>query len=122
MSQTFINNNDPGLDVRNTLNFMFTEIYASIIVPIKIPGVNLNTVQTIPFNTWLNQIIVATTAGGPTLRIGTTANGTELCDDTLVGAYFRIPAGLYFPNNQDIYFTISGGVINVRIDVIPNYF
>jgi hypothetical protein len=122
MSQTIINDNDSGLLVRTELNAMFTELYASIIVPIKVQGVNANRIQAIAANTFVEDISISATSGSPTLSIGTTPGGTDLLPATLVGNSLIITAQLYFQNNGNIYFTLSGGVISYRIDVQSNYY
>lgn len=122
MAQVTINNNDSGLTVRNALNGMFTEIYSTIIVPIKLAGVNVNTIQAILANTFVNKISMSKTAGNPLVRIGSAPNGEQYFAETLIGGFNEALLDAYFAGNTNLYITVSGGTINMRIDVIPNFY
>jgi hypothetical protein len=122
MAQQTINNGDSGLTVRNGLNSMFTELYASILIPIKAQGVNANRIQAIPLNTFVAGISLSATSGAPTVNIGTTPGGSDLLPATLIGNSQIVLPQLYFQAAGNIYFTVSGGVFSYRIDVQYNYF
>lgn len=125
MAQQIINNGDSGLTTRNNLNSMFTEIYGAIVVPLKIPGINANTTQVIAANTYIEAISIAAANGSPTLRIGTTPNGTDIMPDTAIGASQSVSVQLYCANSTTLYFTLTGTgspSVNVRIDTLNNYY
>lgn len=127
MAQQIILNGESGLDVRNALNDMFAELYGLVLgyTPIKLTNVIANTIQAIPGNTLVAQIALIATSGTPTIRIGTTPNGIEIMDDTVIDGtdqqllqvqeYFLTAGNLY------ITFTSGSGALNIRIDVIYNY-
>lgn len=124
MAQQIINNEESGLNVRNAINQNFTELYGSLLVPVKIPGISSNTNQALGSNVFLSRITVTRISGGATLRIGTTPNGQDLLSDTVISGFMPIQEDMYFAAVSTIYFTFSGsaGTINVRMDIIPNYF
>lgn len=122
--QTIINNGDSGLLVRNNLNNMFTEIYSSIIMPIKVHGLSANYNQAIVANTYVQQLSVVNVTGNPTIRIGTTPNGTDILPDTEVTTSIPVVVQQYFANASVLYITFSSGTgtLNIRLDVITNYY
>ena len=123
MAQTIINDGDSGLTVRNELNSMFAELYASITAPIKLPGNVGNVSQAIAANTMVKTIALSATSGAPKLRIGITANGQEIMPDTVIGNSQIIEAEYYFQNAGTLYFTITGaGTYSIRIDVQNAYY
>lgn len=123
MARVNINNGESGLNVRNALNSMFTELYGSVVVPVKLPGLSGNSTFTVPANSYLGIISAATVSGAPVLRIGTTANGQDILADQLVGTLAQAQANLYCAADTVLYFTITGGgTINIRMDILNNYF
>lgn len=122
MSQIIINNGDSGLVVRNALNQMFTELYGAIVSPVKLPGVNSNTTQVISSDTFVEAIYLTATSGTPTVRIGTTPNGQEICPDVQPGSFQTVFVQQYFAVSTTLYITLSGGTINVRFDLTNNFF
>lgn len=124
MARIIINNGDSGLTVRTALNSMTQELYDSITVPIRMKNIQANAMQAIAADTQVLKVSVVGTAGAPTIRIGTTPNGTEILPDTAIGAQFPpIIAEQYFGAAGNVYITFSAaGTILVRIDVILNYY
>lgn len=123
MSQTIINNGDSGLTVRENLNNMFTELYGAFTIPIKLEGITGNAQQAIAANTWVEQLSVITTAGSPTIRIGTTPNGTDILEDTTSATVATASIKQYFGSATTFYITMTGtGTVNIRIDILTNYF
>lgn len=124
MAQIIINNGDSGLTVRNALNSMLTELYAAIIVPIKIPGVSVNAIQALPANVFIEQISIVPVSGSPTIRIGTTPNGTNILADTVISSFQAVLVQSYLASSSNLYITFSAGsgVLNFRIDTLNNYF
>lgn len=122
MGQTTINDGDSGLVVRTALNTMFGELYSALIVPTKIEGITGNTSQSIAANSYIDYLAITATAGSPTIRIGTTPNGTEICPDIEPGNFSSITVQEYFSTNSTLYITLSGGTVNLRIGLLNNFF
>lgn len=125
MSLQVINNNEQGGSVRTKLNNMFTELYNAIPIPLKLQGLTANTQQVIPANSWIGHLFLIAVTGTPTLRIGTTPNGTDIMGDTVINSSMQeLTLDQYFENQTTLYFTfVSGtGNVNVRIDIINNFF
>lgn len=122
MSQQTINNNDTGLVIRTALNAMFTELYGAIPVPIKLPGEMGNFSQLIPANTFLAVISISATNGTPVIRIGTTPNGTDVLTDTTINGFNQVQQDAYYVTDTTLYFTLSGGIVNIRLDVLQNFY
>ena len=122
MSQQIINNGESGLVVRTKLNDMFSELYGNTAVPVKMPAIGANTTQVISANTFLQSLEVVKVSGTPILKIGTSPGGEELFPQMEITGFSQSNAQLYCPTDTTLYFTISGGVVNIRLDVINNYF
>jgi hypothetical protein len=122
MARIPINNGQSGLVVRTALNGMFTEIYAAIVLPLKLNGINSNTQQVIPVDTFVQALYISTTAGAPFIRIGTTPNGEEICPDVNPGAFQPVAVQQYFATGSTFYITISGGTVSIRFDVIQDFY
>lgn len=125
MAQQIISDSESGLSARNALNSMFAELYAAIVQPIRILGAGGNTIQPILANTMVVQLqIRALTGSFPTVRIGTTPNGQDILDDTVINAAgYLVSVQQYFSGAGNLYFTwtTGSGTVNVRIDVINNF-
>ena len=123
MAQQTILNGQSGLVVRNALNAMFAELYAAIVTPIKLAGVSVNATQAIPANTFIQDIALTATSGSPTIRLGTTPNGTDIMPDTVIGNSQIVETLLYCQNLTTIYISHSGsGTVSLRFDVLYNYY
>lgn len=122
MSLQTINNGETGLSVRTKLNNMFSELYGAAVLPLKLNGISANNTQIIPADTFVNSIFISATIGTPTIRIGTTPNGTDICPDVQPGSFQAIMVQQYFPTGITLYLTLSGGTVNVRFDVIQNFY
>lgn len=122
MAQQFIVLNMLGEDALTVLNSNFTELYASIVAPWKLPGVSANTMQAVASDTMVTNISISGTAGAPVMRIGITPNGTEIMPDVSIGNSQLITADEYFQGAGNLYFTVSGGTVNIRIEYEPKYY
>lgn len=122
MAQIPINNGQSGLVVRTALNSMFTELYSAVVLPLKLNGISGNTQQVIPVDTYLQALYMSATAGTPTIRIGTTPNGEEICPDVQPGAFQSVIVQQYFSAGVTLYITLSGGTVNIRFDVIQDFY
>lgn len=117
-----INNGETGSAVRGKLNAMFSELYSSMNLPVKISNVSSNTTQALGANTFLQDISVSAVSGSPTVRIGTTPNGTDILPDTAPGSFSLVNVQEYFASATTLYITISGGTANFRMMVLNNYY
>lgn len=124
MAQQLITLGERGDTALAAINGNFTELYGNITQPLKFRAQSVNFTTTIPGNTYVAAIFVALSAGGPvTVRIGTAPNGTELSEDmTPDGTGLEVDVKENFPADTLIYFTITGGTVNIRINVIPNFY
>jgi hypothetical protein len=122
MSQQTVNNGDTGLNARNKINGNFTELYGAIVQPLKLPGVSANTTQAINANTFIQSISLSATSGTPTIRIGTTANGTDVMLDTKPGSFTQTTIQRYFSAAATLYITVTGGTVNIRIDLLNGFY
>jgi hypothetical protein len=122
MAQQVINNGESGLVVRNKLNSMFTELYAAVVLPLKLTGIAGNTQQVIPVDTFLQAVYISATAGTPTIRIGTTPNGEEICPEVQPGSFQPVVVQQYYSAGVTLYITLSGGTVNIRFDVIQDFY
>lgn len=119
--QKYVTNGESGLASRNTINQNFTELYGSLVIPIKL-SITSNQTQAISANTYITQITLVPVGGTPSLDIGTTNGGGEILPDMAITGFTPIVVQQYFPTAALLYFNLSGiGSVNVRIDYIPNY-
>lgn len=124
MGQQLILNGESGLDVRNSLNEMFFELYASITVPIKLSAIAGNTaIDNVPADTFINDIAILVNSGSPTIRIGITPGGNEILDDFQFTTFNFLVTQYLITSLSNIYITfVSGsGNVNIRIDPIYNF-
>jgi hypothetical protein len=120
MKQT-INNGESGLTVRGKLNNMFSELYGSVVTPIKLSNISENITQIIPANTNIESLMIGVISGTPTVNIGTSiGNGDTLITSLLDGINdFEIDS--YFATQQTLYINVSGGVVSIRINITTSY-
>jgi len=123
MAQQTINNGESGLSVRNKLNNMFGELYNSLVIPMKLTGVSANTALALPANSYVKAIYVSKVTGSPTVRLGTAPNGQDIMPDTVIGAFNQVTVEQYFATLTSLYITITGGgSINIRVDILYNFY
>lgn len=121
MAKQSITNGESGLSARNKINENFTELYNAIPSPIKLNGVNANTIQEIQANTFIDTLSVNVVSGSPLIKIGTVSNAADIVDEQVFTGFNKIQVDKYYSTTQNIYITISGGVVNIRIDVLNSY-
>lgn len=122
MAQQIVNNNESGLNCRNAINSNFSELYSAIVQPLKQIGITGNTQQIVPANTYLQSVFISLVSGTPTIRIGTTPNGQEICPDVQPNTLQITAVDQYFANQTTLYVTLSGGEVNIRYDAIQSFF
>ncbi len=121
MAQQYIFLDQTGLSALNVLNQNFTELYGAITLPIKIPGISSNVDVIIPANTFIPFIFLTAVSGNPIVNIGLTPDGGEILPTYAISPFLPVQAQQYFLGAGNLYFTITGGEVNIRIDVIYNY-
>ena len=72
-------------------------------------------------NTFLSTLSIISVSGSPSLKIGTAPNGNDVLDTISISGFQYIKLEMFFETTTVLYFTLSGGVINLRIDLIVNY-
>lgn len=125
MAQVIINNGDTGLAVRNALNNMLAELYSSVITATKIKNQAANFIFQVPANTFVHDIFIAAVGDStPTVRVGKTPNGNEWSGEDLTpdAEGDQLSPEKYFAPQTPIYFTIIGGVVNIRINQETNFY
>lgn len=83
-----------------------------------------NTQLQIPANTFIPAIALQTVpgTGTPSVRIGITDGGSEICPDVQPGVFQLITSQYYCEAQTTLYFTYTGpGIINARVDQVRNY-
>lgn len=122
MSRVIIINGESGLDVRNAINAMTSELYGAITnIPIKLSNKTGAFTQAILADTWVERISITPQSGVPDIKIGTTLHGDDLCPITQINNYLPVMIQTYFTDASTIYFEASGGNVNLRLDVINPY-
>lgn len=89
----------------------------------RMPSVSSSSNFELPVKSILHAIDIRFVLGAPVVRIGTTNGGNELVSDRniLTGFDKNIPVRKSYPQAQTIYFTVSGGTVNILIDYETNY-
>lgn len=125
MAQIIINNGDSGLLTRTNLNTMFGQLYGAIVPPMRFPGTNAN--LEVPFNadTYVSKIFMRPTpdaSGSPTVSIGTTGGGIDIMPATNITTFAVVDWSDFEASADMIYFTITGGTVDITIITVPNLF
>lgn len=123
MAQEIIHEGDSGLSCLNTINGNFTELYGAAQIPLKIKNVSANTTTVIPANSYVFSLYAIGVVETPTVRIGTTPNGTDIMADTVLNNQ-PSPVDLreLFTADTTFYITISDGTASFRFEIIYNFF
>lgn len=122
MGQQLILNGEPGISVRNALNQMFAELYATIDNSIQIENASGNHEVLVLPNTFIVSIAFYPLTGSPTVAIGTTPGGQDILSTIPISQFQFILAQQYFFSEVNLYITLLAGTVNIRLDFIPNYF
>lgn len=125
MAQIIINNGDSGAVVRAAINTMNTELYGSIVPPMRFPATTQNLNVQFNANTYAAKIFMRPTpgaAGTPNVTIGTTGGGSDIMAATNIAAFSLIDWSDYEEDADTIYFTITGGSVDITIITVPNLF
>jgi hypothetical protein len=126
MAQQYISIGITGQQAQDIINGNFTELYNGATKLVKYSNQSANFTATIPANAYAWKIFLQLQSGSPTVRIGTTPNGTDILPDVSVtssdcpGNSSEIPVKT---SSYPLYFTITGtGAINATIFEILNVF
>ena len=89
-------------------------------------GVSGAFTASIPSGSWVAVISIKKISGSPLITIGETSLGTEICSSLAVtppvlSDTMPIFVDKKYNNIQTLYFTVTSGVIDLRIDYLPNY-
>lgn len=96
-------------------NANFTELYAAVNLPIILANVTGTIVPSIAGKTNISKIFIGVASGSPTVKCGTTIGGNEIFDS--ISSWTNpIEVEKYFAVSGTIYFTISGGNVNIQIN------
>ena len=127
MAQQTINNGDSGLDARNKLNGNFTELYASISQPNVFTSVGASFSFPMTAGTFIDRVFLRPLLGqNATIQIGTSVGGSDVFpaktynSQSVLTAADLISIQDYLIRAKTLYFTISAGTFNIRIETIPN--
>jgi hypothetical protein len=71
--------------------------------------------------TFIKQITFKTISGTPTVQVGVTLGGSEIMPATGVNVFLQVNSEYPFLADGSLYFIVTGGVVNIRIDQINNF-
>ena len=74
----------------------------------------------IPENSYIQNFFIKPLTGTPSIRIGTTVGGNDILDDILIDIFLIQKYEELYNSSDSIYFTISGGKVNIRVDLITS--
>jgi hypothetical protein len=126
MSQQFFTNGETGDQVRAVIDANFGELYAGASLPIKIENTGANQTVSIAANTYIESIALGFVSGSPTISIGTTPGGTDILNaqelNNTTNWSYIVQQQKPSASSYSLYFTISGGNVNIRVNQSINYF
>jgi hypothetical protein len=126
MAQQYIELGQTGQQSLDIINSNFTELYTSQSTALIKNNQSANFSENIAANTFISNIMLGFLSGTPSIKIGTTPNGNEILDtitlDDANNWSFIVSEIKPQATSYTLYFTISGGVINSRINQISNIF
>lgn len=83
---------------------------------------SVNFTQSMLANCRVISIDFKVTAGTPTIKVGTTSGGEEILFSETLSANAMRSVAEFFAGAGTMYFTVSGGTVDVNILVIKSYF
>lgn len=123
MGLVYIANLESGLNVRNALNNMFSELFSAIPVPIVIENVTSNTeISGILGNSFIDSIGI-NASSNTTFQIGTTAGAQDILSESELNGFQLFVTQEYLASTTNIFITIvsGSGPVNFRFNIINNY-
>jgi len=100
----------------------YQQLFAGLPVPIQLSEIGVDTIITIMADTWLEKISCEDVSGNPTVSIGTVPGGVDVMESQLILGLVPYGAKMRFKDETLLYVSVSGGVVNIRFDVVPNFF
>jgi hypothetical protein len=88
---------------------------------LKLYNQTLGFSQAIGANSMVTGLFFTIVSGTPSVAVGTTVGGTDILESTLITGDMSVAIQQYFAANGYIYFTSSGGNVDVRIDLISDF-
>jgi hypothetical protein len=79
-----------------------------------------NYTQAIQANSFIKNIYLKAVSGTPIVYIGISPGSNDVLESQTV-TFQPINTDQYFANAGNLYFTVTGGTINIRIELIPNF-
>lgn len=122
MAQESITEYMSGQDALEVINSNFTELYGALFFPTRLPGISTNTTFVVPADGYVDSIDITASSGTPTISIGSTPNGTDIVASQQPGTFSHNIGPWYYPAATTWYITVSGGAINIRINMQTGYF
>jgi hypothetical protein len=98
------------------INANFTELYAAIVTPVVLINQTGNFTQGIAVKTWLEKLVIVPQLGTPSVKIGTILGGNDIIDTTPVDSSLPVMIQHYYDSGVTLYFTITGGNVNINFD------
>lgn len=123
MGLVFIANLESGLNVRNALNSMFSELYSSATVPTILSNITSNTeIVGVPANSFIDSIGI-NASSDTMIKIGTSAGGNQILDSLEINGFQLVVTQAYLATLSNIFITfVSGtGPVSLRFNIINNY-
>jgi hypothetical protein len=106
---------DTAYIMSGKVNAMMGELYASLTPPIILSNRTGNISQAILAKTNISKMYFGVASGTPSLKVGTAPNGFDIFD-VISCPTEPMLVELFFPSATTLYFTITGGNINIQID------
>ena len=89
---------------------------------LQLSNISADTTFSLPANTWFEDIFAIDLSGAPLLAIGTSPGANDVVDFTPIsGVFTQMIQSLYVPITL-FYVTLSGGSVNLRIDIKSSLF
>jgi hypothetical protein len=106
---------DTAYVMSGQVNANFAELYASLSPPIILSNRTGNISQALVAKTNISKMYFGVVSGTPSLKIGTVPNGNDVLP---LSSDFSEPFLIeqFFSSATTLYFTITGGNINIQID------
>jgi hypothetical protein len=98
-----------------------TGVYMPPMVPVALLNKTGSFTLDIPANTYIYQIFGSVLLATPSIQIGTTLGGDDICLNTLIDQNILNLTQQYFATTSTLYFQVTGGSVNLRIDEGLNF-
>jgi hypothetical protein len=96
-------------------------VYMPPIIPVGLQNKTGSFPVQIPANTYIYQIFAISLLSNPSIQIGTILGGNDIVQNALVDGGLLNLTQQYFPIDSILYFQVTGGSVNIRIDEGLNF-